>query len=113
MDNVVKGLDYCFTGIFVIEALLKIIAFGFLFNGKKSYLRNYWNILDFFVVTISLASYGLDKFGLRIVKVFRILRVLKPLRVISRNEGLKLSLNSLFVSISALMNLVLISIVFM
>lgn len=47
------------------------------------------------------------------MKVFRVLRVLRPLRVISRNEGLKLSLNSLFISIGALVNVVVIAFVFL
>ena len=38
------------TGIFVVEAIIKIIAAGFLFNYKGSYLRNMWNIVDFIVV---------------------------------------------------------------
>jgi hypothetical protein len=45
--------------------------------------------------------------------VFRVLRVLRPLRLISRNEGLKLSINSLVVSITALFNVVVIAFVFL
>lgn len=55
----------------------------------------------------------MGKLGLKVIKVFRVLRVLRPLRVISRNEGLKLSLNSLFVSITALINVVVIAFVFL
>ena len=39
------------TAIFVLEAIIKIIAAGFLFNFKGSYLRSMWNIVDFIVVT--------------------------------------------------------------
>lgn len=38
-----------FLGIFCVEASLKIIALGFVLH-KHSYLRNIWNIMDFFVV---------------------------------------------------------------
>lgn len=38
-----------FLGIFCVEASLKIIALGFVMH-KHSYLRNIWNIMDFFVV---------------------------------------------------------------
>ena len=42
--RIIIGLiDYVTTTIFTIEALLKIIALGFLFNGKRSYLRDSWN----------------------------------------------------------------------
>ncbi|VDQ01030.1 unnamed protein product [Trichobilharzia regenti] len=38
-----------FLIIFCVEALLKIVALGFLFH-RKAYLRNIWNIMDFIVV---------------------------------------------------------------
>lgn len=38
-----------FLGIFCVEASLKILALGFVMH-KHSYLRNIWNIMDFFVV---------------------------------------------------------------
>ena len=41
------------------------------------------------------------------------LRVLRPLRIISRNEGLKLSVNTLIVSFGNLINVVVIAFVFL
>jgi len=38
-----------FLGIFCVEASFKIIALGFCMH-PGSYLRNYWNIMDFIVV---------------------------------------------------------------
>jgi len=38
-----------FLGIFCFEALLKIVALGFILH-KGSYLRSVWNIMDFVVV---------------------------------------------------------------
>ncbi|VDM75854.1 unnamed protein product [Strongylus vulgaris] len=38
-----------FMGIFCLECVLKIIAFGFIAH-KGSYLRSGWNIMDFIVV---------------------------------------------------------------
>jgi hypothetical protein len=49
-------MDQYLTGFFSIEALIKIITCGFLFNGKKSYLRSGWNLIDFIVVLTSLVS---------------------------------------------------------
>jgi hypothetical protein len=46
-------LEHTFNLLFLIEALILIICKGFVFNGKGSYLRNAWNILDFTVVIIS------------------------------------------------------------
>jgi hypothetical protein len=54
-------LDNCFTILFTIECLIKIVAMGFLFNNKmlrdrgvSPYVRDPWNILDFIVVIASL-----------------------------------------------------------
>ena len=38
-----------FLAIFCVEALLKIVALGFVLH-KGAYLRNVWNIMDFIVV---------------------------------------------------------------
>ena len=43
-------------GIFILEAIIKIVALGFLF-GKKTYLKNYYNIIDFAIVLISIIGY--------------------------------------------------------
>lgn len=84
-------LDYFMTFIFFFEATFKIIAKGFIINGKKSYLRSYWNMLDFIIVVFSVISVFANSESVKAFKVFRLLRILRPLRVISRNEGLKVA----------------------
>lgn len=44
-----------FLAIFCVEASLKILALGFVMH-KNSYLRNIWNIMDFFVVVTGLVD---------------------------------------------------------
>lgn len=41
------------TVLFTIEVIIKVVTFGLLFNGNKSYLRSISNVLDLFVVIIS------------------------------------------------------------
>ena len=51
-----KVLDRIFEGfsvLFTIEAIIKIIALGFIF-GKKTYLRDAWNVIDFFIVVTAI-----------------------------------------------------------
>lgn len=45
-----------FLAIFCVEASLKILALGFVLH-KNSYLRNIWNIMDFFVVVTGLVTF--------------------------------------------------------
>lgn len=44
-----EATEIYFLGIFCVEASLKIVALGFVLH-RGSYLRNIWNIMDFFVV---------------------------------------------------------------
>jgi hypothetical protein len=58
-SNLMRVLNYIDIGItstFVLEALLKIIAYGWIFNGAGSYLRNVWNIGDFVIVLFAMLS---------------------------------------------------------
>ena len=47
-------LDLVWTAIFVFECLVKVVSLGFVNNGKRSYLRDPWNVLDFGIVVISV-----------------------------------------------------------
>lgn len=104
--QVLLYIDYAMTAIFTIEMLSKIVAYGFLFNGPKSYLRVSWNILDFIIVLSSLFSLNPNTGkNLKVLKTLRILRVLRPLRMVSRNKGLKISIMSLVKSLPDIANL--------
>ena len=81
------------TTLFTLEALINIILFGFLCNGKSSYVRDPWNVMDLIIVFFSIFTLVLQGQGgadLSILKVFRMLRVLRPLRFLKRNLGLKI-----------------------
>jgi hypothetical protein len=93
-------IDYVMTIIFVLEMCIKIIAMGFVKNGEKSYLLDSWNILDFIIVVCSLLSLLLSAWiDIAYLKVFRMLRILRPLRLINRQKQLKLAITSLMKSI--------------
>lgn len=49
--NPQEKIEYAFLIFFAIEAMLKIIAYGFLFH-TDAYLRNGWNVLDFSIVSL-------------------------------------------------------------
>ncbi len=82
-------LDLTFTGLFIIELIIKVIALGFFYNyrnNKNAYIRNWWNILDFFVVVTSVADLVSSNSSLNALKSLRALRALKPLKIASKNE---------------------------
>lgn len=78
-------LDICLTLIFIAEAGMKIIAYGFALCGSTSYIRSSWNALDLGIVIISMTSLMLPTTNLNSIKVIRLMKILRPLRVISRN----------------------------
>jgi len=104
-------VDSIITAIFVLEASLKIVAYGFYFCGSTSYIRNGWNIVDFTITVISVISLALTS-NLHAIKVLRLLRVLRPLRFISRNEGLKISITAIWLAIPGIFNVIVISFIF-
>lgn len=107
-------VDLLCTIIFIFEAVGKIITYGLWQCGSKSYFRNEWNILDFFVVSVTLISYmiGPSKTDLSTLKILRLIKVLRPLRALSRNEGLKLSINALRVALPEIIQITLLTLVF-
>jgi len=106
-------IDISFTSLFGLECALKVIELGFLFNGPNSYIRNPWNMMDFFILFMAImsSSQGSDE-QLKVVKALRMVRVIKPLRVISRNEGLKLAVLSLLNSVGGILHVLIISAMF-
>ena len=71
--------------------------------------------MDFIIVFFCIIGWLFDAFldsNLNFVKGLRSLRALRPLRVISSNEGMKIVVNALFESIPVLFNVLLIVILF-
>lgn len=89
--DILYYMDIVMTILFSLECVIKIFVLGFIINGKDSYLLNGWNIVDFFIVSISIFSLTFTGVDLKIFKILRMVRVLRPLRMISRNEGLKIA----------------------
>jgi len=90
-SKVMLIIDYILTAVFTLEIILKIIANGLLFSGQRSYLRNSTNVFDMVIVLITLLSYFVAG-NLNAIKVLRLVKVLRPLRAISRNQGLRVSI---------------------
>jgi hypothetical protein len=101
------------TTFFTLEVIIKVIALGFIFNGKESFIRDAWNVIDLTIVIISIFSLCPVDVNLNALKVIRMARLLRPLRVISKSETLKLSMNALIISIPAISQLLLIVLLIM
>ncbi|XP_023283950.1 sodium channel protein type 3 subunit alpha-like, partial [Seriola lalandi dorsalis] len=84
---ILEYADKIFTYIFILEMMLKWLAYGF-----KKYFTNYWCWLDFLIVDVSLVSLVANTLGysdFAAIKSLRTLRALRPLRALSRFEGMR------------------------
>ena len=104
---VIEFLDDVFLGLYTLEAILKIIGLGFVF-GKGTYLRDPWNILDFFIVISAYLAILKISGGFVDISVLRSFRVLRPLRTVSGIEGLRVIVSALLNSLPLLRDTLLI-----
>ena len=91
--------------MFTIEAVIKIIALGFIF-GRRTYLRDPWNVIDFFIVITAVLQFCLEYFGWDFVslKALRVLRILRPLKGLKTVPSLRIQVTVLLRSITGLVN---------
>uniref|UniRef100_A0A8D0H470 Sodium channel protein n=1 Tax=Sphenodon punctatus TaxID=8508 RepID=A0A8D0H470_SPHPU len=108
--TILEYADKVFSYVFVVEMLLKWVAYGF-----KVYFTNAWCWLDFLIVDVSLISLTANWMGyseLGAIKSLRTLRALRPLRALSRFEGMRVVVNALLGAIPSIMNVLLVCLIF-
>ncbi|XP_078343776.1 voltage-dependent L-type calcium channel subunit alpha-1D-like isoform X1 [Oculina patagonica] len=107
MAQQLEKAEYYFVAIFCVEALLKIMAFGFVLH-PGSYLRNGWNILDFTVVVVGIISMPEITDGSAMdVKSLRAVRVLRPLKLIAGVPSLQVVMKSIVRAMVPLLQILL------
>ncbi|XP_071977927.1 sodium channel protein type 2 subunit alpha isoform X4 [Engystomops pustulosus] len=110
IKTMLEYADKVFTYIFILEMLLKWVAYGFV-----KYFTNAWCWLDFLIVDVSLISLIANALGyseLGAIKSLRTLRALRPLRALSRFEGMRVVVNALIGAIPSIMNVLLVCLIF-
>jgi len=71
-------LDQVFLGVFVVELVIRILAYGPHLRGYRDFFREGWNVFDFIVIGAAFLP------GLREnVTLLRLVRLLRVVRVIS------------------------------
>uniref|UniRef100_A0A4W5KGG8 Sodium channel protein n=1 Tax=Hucho hucho TaxID=62062 RepID=A0A4W5KGG8_9TELE len=107
---ILEYADSVFTYIFILEMVLKWVAYGWV-----KYFTNAWCWLDFFIVDVSIITLIANAMGysdLGPVKSLRTLRALRPLRALSRFEGMRVVVNALVGAIPSIMNVLLVCLIF-
>ncbi|KAK6306581.1 hypothetical protein J4Q44_G00235060 [Coregonus suidteri] len=121
-NNVLKYLDYVFTGVFTFEMVIKMVDLGLLLH-PGSYFRDLWNILDFIVVSGALVAFafsppqgvprGSKGKDISTIKSLRVLRVLRPLKTIKRLPKLKAVFDCVVNSLKNVFNILIVYMLFM
>uniref|UniRef100_A0A8D2MDG7 Voltage-dependent T-type calcium channel subunit alpha-1H n=1 Tax=Zonotrichia albicollis TaxID=44394 RepID=A0A8D2MDG7_ZONAL len=78
LDEALKYCNYVFTIVFVFEALLKLVAFGF-----RRFFKDRWNQLDLAIVLLSIVGITLEEIEMNaalpinptIIRIMRVLRI--------------------------------------
>lgn len=101
MEDVLDYLNLIFTGVFALEAFFKMIALN-----PKNYFGDRWNAFDFIIVLGSFLDivYGKLSPGGSIISInfFRLFRVMRLVKLLSRGEGIRTLLWTFMKSFQAL-----------
>ena len=94
--------EYLFQILFTIEMVLKIIALGFVLH-PHSYLRSNWNRIDFVIVILGFVSF----FFSSNLSAVRMVRILRPLKTVSKVPALTNIVATLAASVPRLRDVLL------
>lgn len=127
-DQVLKIVLWTFdlltTLAFVIEMLLKMISYGFLFNGRYSYLRFGFNIIDICSNCLSISylianAYTVFAIGggtsiiggtstnQKVISSIKMLRIVRVFKLIERSKSLQAALSAFLTSLNQMFNIIL------
>jgi voltage-gated sodium channel len=92
MFRVLHWIDFICIGLFVIEALLKLITL------KQHYFKSAWNCFDFIVVLLAVLPFN------QMFSIFRALRIIRAFKLIEHVPALKRVIAALTLSIPGMLS---------
>uniref|UniRef100_A0A8C2KRK7 Voltage-dependent T-type calcium channel subunit alpha n=1 Tax=Cyprinus carpio TaxID=7962 RepID=A0A8C2KRK7_CYPCA len=108
LDEGLKYCNYFFTLVFVIEAALKLVAFGF-----RRFFKERWNQLDLAIVLLSIMGITLEEIDLNaslpinptIIRIMRVLRIARVLKLLKMATGMRSLLDTVVQALPQVGNL--------
>ncbi|XP_068582360.1 voltage-dependent T-type calcium channel subunit alpha-1H-like, partial [Cebidichthys violaceus] len=106
--EVLKYCNYVFTCIFVVEALLKLSAFGI-----QRFFKDRWNQLDIAIVALSIMGITLEELKMSaalpinptIIRIMRVLRIARVLKLLKMATGMRSLLDTVMQALPQVGNL--------
>ncbi|KAM9305191.1 voltage-dependent T-type calcium channel subunit alpha-1H [Gastrophryne carolinensis] len=108
LDDALKYCNYIFTVVFVFEALLKLVAFGF-----RRFFKDRWNQLDLAIVLLSIMGITLEEIEINaslpinptIIRIMRVLRIARVLKLLKMATGMRALLDTVVQALPQVGNL--------
>uniref|UniRef100_A0A8D2LVQ8 Calcium voltage-gated channel subunit alpha1 H n=1 Tax=Varanus komodoensis TaxID=61221 RepID=A0A8D2LVQ8_VARKO len=108
LDEVLKYCNYVFTIVFVFEAMLKLVAFGF-----RRFFKDRWNQLDLAIVLLSIMGITLEEIEMNaalpinptIIRIMRVLRIARVLKLLKMATGMRALLDTVVQALPQVGNL--------
>ncbi|XP_078237435.1 voltage-dependent T-type calcium channel subunit alpha-1H isoform X3 [Pogona vitticeps] len=108
LDEALKYCNYVFTIVFVIEAVLKLVAFGF-----RRFFKDRWNQLDLAIVLLSIMGITLEEIEMNaalpinptIIRIMRVLRIARVLKLLKMATGMRALLDTVVQALPQVGNL--------
>lgn len=102
-----KIFNYFFTAVFILEAIMKLVALGI-----KIYMKDKWNQLDVFIVILSVVGIVLEELETNIIpinptiiRVMRVLRIARVLKLLKMAKGIRALLDTVMQALPQVGNL--------
>ncbi|CAM4353119.1 unnamed protein product [Leuciscus chuanchicus] len=108
LEEALKYCNYVFTVIFIIEALLKLVAFG-----VRKFFKDRWNQLDLAIVLLSIMGITLEEIKMNaalpinptIIRIMRVLRIARVLKLLKMATGMRALLDTVMQALPQVGNL--------
>ena len=105
IESLLTTLDDIFLGIFVVELIIRISAFG---SRPQDFFQDGWNVFDFVVIALAFVP------GVRQnATLLRIVRLLRVVRVVTVLPDLRVLLQALVRSIPPILSLAVLTLMLM
>ncbi len=111
--EIYNGADEYFLYIYTVEMFVKIFSDGFVVE-PDSYLRDSWNVLDFFIIISGWISKFLSVFsdfesdiGLNVIRSFRLMRPLMGLKIFPALRNILLSIGRAIIAIREITTIII------
>ncbi|KAI4884014.1 hypothetical protein NFI96_019525 [Prochilodus magdalenae] len=108
LEEALKYCNYVFTIFFILEALLKLVAFGI-----RRFFKDRWNQLDMAIVLLSIMGIILEEIKMNaalpinptIIRIMRVLRIARVLKLLKMAKGMRALLDTVMQALPQVGNL--------